>query len=121
VESGLRFLGQCRGRKRFRPDPDLDSYSGFFDNGHRKATGLETFLGEQRVSHFCVLGLATDYCVKFTVLDACELGFHVTVIEDGCRAVNVHAGDSHRAIELMRTAGANVVSSGDIARRAHHA
>src|SRR5690348_16174351 len=56
-------------------DPAIDSYSGFFDNGHRKATGLGEYLKERAVSDVYVAGLATDYCVKFTALDATQLGF----------------------------------------------
>lgn len=96
-------------------DPAIDSYSGFFDNGHRKATGLEAWLRERAISRLYVLGLATDYCVKFTVLDARRLGFETVLVEDGCRGVNLAAGDSARAIEEMRAAGAAVTRSGDLA------
>src|SRR5688572_23285646 len=60
-------------------DPDIDSYSGFFDNGHRKATGLHEYLTRRGVRHAYVMGIATDYCVKFTVLDARQLGLDVTL------------------------------------------
>jgi len=86
-------------------DSRIDSYSGFFDNGHRKATGLGDFLRERGAGEIVVLGLATDYCVKFTALDARGLGFAVTLRRDGCRAVNVVPGDERRAIEEMRAAG----------------
>jgi nicotinamidase/pyrazinamidase len=95
-------------------DPRLDSYSGFFDNGHRKATGLGDFLRARGVTHVFVAGLATDYCVKFTVLDACELGFDTTVIADGCRAVKVQPDDDTRAFKLMCTAGATIATSADL-------
>ena len=85
---------------------EIDSYSGFYDNGHKKATGLDGWLREQAVTELTVMGLATDYCVKFTVLDALHLGFRVTLIPDGCRAVNLAPGDGDRAIEEMRAAGA---------------
>jgi len=62
---------------------DVDSYSGFFDNGGRHDTGLADLLRGHGVSDLFVMGLATDYCVKFTVLDACRLGFRVSVIEPG--------------------------------------
>src|SRR5216117_2401111 len=74
-------------------DPGIDSYSGFFDNGHRKATGLEDFLKERGIEQIYVLGLATDYCVKFTALDARQLGFDVWLVEDGCRGVELKPGD----------------------------
>ena len=85
---------------------EIDSYSGFFDNGHKKATGLEAWLREHGVTDLTVIGLATDYCVKYTVLDARKLGFAVTVIAEGCRAVELQPGDGARALDEMRAAGA---------------
>jgi len=90
-------------------DPTIDSYSGFFDNARRKATGLESLLREAGITHLDVVGLATDYCVKATVLDALELGFGVTVHVDGVRAVDLTPGDGERAVEAMRAAGAEIV------------
>lgn len=84
---------------------EIDSYSGFFDNGHKKATGLEAWLREQAITELTVLGLATDYCVKYTVLDARTLGFAVTVVAAGCRAVELTPGDGARALDEMRAAG----------------
>jgi len=95
-------------------DPTVDSYSGFFDNGKRKATGLAEWLRARWISRLYVMGLATDYCVKYTVLDARSLGFDVWVIEDGCRAVALKPGDGERALAEMRGAGAAVVESGAI-------
>ncbi|MCB0847700.1 MAG: bifunctional nicotinamidase/pyrazinamidase, partial [Bacteroidetes bacterium] len=66
-------------------DPNIDSYSGFFDNGRKKKTGLGDFLQSEGVTHVYVVGLATDYCVKYTALDAASLGFQTTVIKDACR------------------------------------
>lgn len=86
-------------------DPTIDSYSGFFDNGRRQATGLEDFLREHGVRHVFVAGLATDYCVQATALDARELGFETTLITDGCRGVELRPGDVERALERMRLAG----------------
>lgn len=95
-------------------DARIDSYSGFFDNGHRKATGLGDYLKGERVSELFILGLATDYCVKWTALDARQLGFGVAVIEDGCRGVGLQPDDVPRALEEMRAAGARIVRSVDI-------
>jgi nicotinamidase/pyrazinamidase len=95
-------------------DKNIDSYSGFFDNGHRKATGLEDYLRSKNATDPCVCGLATDYCVKFTALDAVQLGFRTTLIEDGCRGVNIRSTDSRDAIDAMRRAGVNVVRSDDV-------
>jgi len=95
-------------------DPGVDSYSGFHDNGHRKSTGLGDWLREQKIDQLYVLGLATDYCVKFTALDARAEGFEVFLIEDGCRGVELAAGDSDKAIAQMREAGVTIVESGMI-------
>lgn len=95
-------------------DAAIDSYSGFFDNGHTKATGLGAWLNERWVKQVYILGLATDYCVKYTALDARQLGFDVWLIEDGCRAVETRRGDGERAIAEMRGAGVAVVESGAI-------
>jgi nicotinamidase/pyrazinamidase len=92
-------------------DPRIDSYSGFFDNGHRKSTGLDDCLRSHRVDHLVVMGLLTDFCVRATVLDALALGLQVTVIIDGCRPLELSQGDGDRALEDMRTAGAHVEPS----------
>ena len=89
-------------------DATVDSYSGFFDNGRRRSTGLAEWLRAQGVTDVVVMGLATDYCVKFTTLDAITEGFAATLVVDGCRAVNLAAGDGERAIDAMRQAGATV-------------
>jgi len=95
-------------------DRTIDSYSGFFDNGHRKPTGLAEWLRERWITRVYVMGLATDYCVKATTLDARELGFDAWVIEDGCRALELAEGDGERAFTAMRGAGAVIVESGTI-------
>jgi nicotinamidase/pyrazinamidase len=96
-------------------DPGIDSYSTFFDNGHRKATGLHEFLDDAGVRSIYLLGLATDYCVKFSALDALQLGLKVHVIEDGCRGVNLKPHDSAAALDGIRRAGGNVIRSSQIA------
>lgn len=95
-------------------DPEIDSYSGFYDNGHRKATGMGDFLKEKGVDSVYVMGLATDYCVKFTALDAVALGFKTYLIEDGCRGVNLNAGDVDQAIADMRSGGVEVTNSTEL-------
>jgi nicotinamidase/pyrazinamidase len=97
-------------------DPAVDSYSGFFDNEHKRATGLGDYLRAQGVTDVFICGLATDYCVKFTALDALRLGFRTTVVEDACRGVEVNAGDTARALKEMRAAGAAVVTSRELLR-----
>ena len=97
-------------------NPEIDSYSGFFDNGHRQATGLGDYLREQGATDLYIAGLATDYCVKFTVLDALQLGFRTHLIVDACRGVDFQPGDSQRAIEEMRAAGAVIVTAEEALR-----
>ncbi len=92
----------------------IDSYSGFFDNGKEHSTGLGEYLKVQGVTDVYVLGLATDYCVKFTALDAVELGFATHLIVDACRAVNLEPGDEQRAIEEMREAGVKILTANQI-------
>lgn len=92
-------------------NPDIDSYSAFFDNGHRAATMLNDWLKAAQITHLYVMGLATDYCVKFTVLDALEQGYQVTLLTDGCRGVNLQPEDSAEAVEAMRKAGAKISTS----------
>ncbi|MCL5269849.1 MAG: bifunctional nicotinamidase/pyrazinamidase [bacterium] len=72
-------------------DPHIDSYSGFYDNGHRRSTGLGEYLRDHDVDELFILGLATDYCVKYSVLDALHMGFRVAVIEDACRGIERQA------------------------------
>lgn len=86
-------------------DPLIDSYSGFFDNDHKKATGLGDYLKQKEVTAVDVMGLATDYCVKFTALDAIELGLEVRLIAEGVRGVELVPGDCDLAIKQMMEAG----------------
>lgn len=67
---------------------DMDSYSGFYDNGKKKATGMEGFLKGRDVTEVYVGGLAADYCVYFTAQDALEAGFHTFIVEDATRAID---------------------------------
>lgn len=92
-------------------DSGVDSYSAFFDNAHLRATGLDEYLREIGVDELFIVGLATDYCVKFTTLDAVKLGLRTYVVEDGCRAVDLEPGDGARALREMRANGVKVVRS----------
>jgi nicotinamidase/pyrazinamidase len=89
-----------------------DGYSGFTVrdpvSGETHSTGLEHLLREQGVTRVSVVGLATDYCVKETVLDARAAGFEVTVLADGIRPVDLEPGDGARAVAAMVEAGAKV-------------
>ena len=92
----------------------VDSYSGFFDNGRRKATGMGEWLRERGIEAVDVCGLALDYCVKFTALDALSLGFATTLIQDACRAVELSPGDGARAAAAIAENGGRVVDSATI-------
>jgi len=94
-------------------DPGIDSYSGFFDNGHRKDTGLHEVLDERGVEEVWLVGLATDYCVKATALDAITLGYRVVVVEEGVRPVDISPGDGAAAVDEMRHAGCVTKSIAD--------
>ncbi|MDB5096829.1 MAG: isochorismatase hydrolase [Cyanobacteria bacterium RYN_339] len=89
-------------------DSRVDSYSGFFDNGHQHPSGLGDYLLAQGVTDVDVVGLATDYCVKFTALDAARLGFKTRVLAEGCRGVELAPGDVEKAYEELRAAGVAV-------------
>jgi nicotinamidase/pyrazinamidase len=91
-------------------DPQIDSYSGFFDNAHRRATGLGEFLRRREASELYLCGLATDYCVKFTALDAVGLGLSTFVVEDASRGINLHPGDVDRALAAMKSHGIRVIT-----------
>jgi len=91
-------------------DASIDSYSGFFDNGHRRATGLGDYFTLRGVNEVYVMGLATDYCVKATAIDARKLGLAVKVIVEGVRGVELKPGDCEGAMQAMRDAGVEVVS-----------
>ena len=95
-------------------DPTVDSYSGFADNGGRIETELDDHLKAQGIETLYVCGLATDYCVKFTVLDALTRGYTVYLIVDGCRGVNQHLHDSQKSILEMEKAGVKLIASVDV-------
>ncbi len=94
-------------------DPDIDSYSGFFDNGHRKSTGLAGYLKSHGVEEVYISGLAADYCVKFTALDALKEDFKTFLFIDATRAVNLQADDFEKAIREMKNKGVHILKSTD--------
>ena len=88
--------------------PEVDSYSGLFDNGRRHSTGLAEWLRGQDITKVTVCGIATDYCVKFTALDAVAEGFEVTLHLPACRGVDLQPGDVAAAVEAMRGKGVRI-------------
>ena len=95
-------------------DPEIDSYSAFFDNAHRRSTGLGDYLRAQSVDEVYLLGLATDYCVKFSALDTLGEGFRTVLIEDGCRGIDLEPGDIENSLDETRKAGVLVVASDEV-------
>ena len=92
-------------------DPEVDSYSGFYDNGRKNSTGLAEFLNEQGVTDVFVCGLATDYCVGFTAIDSAMEGFNTTVIIDASRAISK---DLIPTFESFKQAGVKIVESWEL-------
>ncbi len=95
-------------------DTNADSYSAFFDNGHRRSTGLGQYLKERNITEVYIAGLATDYCVKFSVSDALELGFKTYIVMEGVKGVNLKPEDSEQALRTMQERGAVLVSVHDL-------
>jgi nicotinamidase/pyrazinamidase len=95
-------------------DPSIDSYSTFFDNAHRRSTGLADYLKDRAIKDIYLLGLALDYCVKYSALDARQLGLNTHVVLDGCRGIDLQPGDVDLALKEMKAAGAAVVQRGDL-------
>lgn len=91
-------------------NPEIDSYSGFFDNDHTSSTELHTILQNERVSEVYIVGLALDYCVKFTALDSIKLGYKTFLLQDFTEAVNLNPDDGVKAIQEMEKAGIKILN-----------
>ncbi|WP_043613202.1 bifunctional nicotinamidase/pyrazinamidase [Ensifer sp. ZNC0028] len=89
-------------RKGFRPQ--IDSYSAFFENDRRTPTGLSGYLRDRGIKKVTLCGLATDFCVAFSALDAVTQGFSTSVVLDACRGIDLN-GSLHAMITRMRDAG----------------
>ena len=94
-------------RKGFRAA--IDSYSAFFENDHETPTGLDGYLKTRGVTDLTLVGLATDFCVAYSAIDAAKLGFGVTVLEGACRAIDLD-GSLAAARDQMRAAGVRLVA-----------
>lgn len=93
-------------------DPTIDSYSGFFDNGHKRSTGVGDYLKGRKIDTVYVLGLAGDVCVRYTIQDAMKLGFSVVLIEDGTRPIDTH--DFEKSKKELKTKGLKIIHSSEI-------
>lgn len=100
-------------RKGFRAA--IDSYSAFFENDHSTPTGLSGYLRERGIDEVFMAGLATDFCVRFSAVDAAKLGLKVTVIEDACRAIDLD-GSLAAAMQDMADHGVIIANSSDFTR-----
>ena len=98
-------------RKGFRRD--IDSYSGFFENDKTTPTGLAGYLRERAVTKVVLCGLATDFCVYYSAVDAVAQGFEVTLVQDCCRAIDL-GGSLAAAMEDMRAKGVKICNSTDL-------
>ena len=93
---------------------NIDSYSTFFDNAHRRHTGLAHYLQKRSIKDIYLMGLALDYCVKYSALDARQLGLNTHVILDGCRGIELEPGNIDRALDEMKRAGAVLLKSSQL-------
>ncbi|MCH2250899.1 MAG: bifunctional nicotinamidase/pyrazinamidase [Cognatishimia sp.] len=89
-------------------NPAIDSYSAFFENDQTTPTGLEGYLKTRRISDLTMVGLATDFCVNFSALDAAKLGYKVSVRMDLCRAIDLD-GSLAAATTAMQDAGVSLI------------
>jgi nicotinamidase/pyrazinamidase len=95
-------------------NPGLDSYSAFFENDRKTSTGLDGYLKALSVDTLVLGGLATDYCVLYSALDAAALGYKTFVAGDAVRGVNFPEGSVARAFKLLEEANVTIIESGDI-------
>lgn len=95
-------------------DPDIDSYSAFYDNGHLKETGLHAYLKRNGITSLFVCGLAADYCVYYTVKDALLLGYEANLLTDATRGVNLQPEDTDKAFKDMERRGARLMTSTEL-------
>lgn len=93
---------------------DIDSYSGFYDNERKTKTELDSILAKNNVDTVYICGLATDYCVKYTAIDAVGEGYKTILVKDACRGVNINAGDVDNAIIEMQQHGVEILTHRDI-------
>jgi nicotinamidase/pyrazinamidase len=100
-------------RKGFRAG--LDSYSAFFENDRKTATGLEGWIKGLGIDTVIIGGLATDYCVFFSAMDSKKLGFDTIIVEDAVRGVGLPSGSVEKAVAQMRAAGIVFTASGELA------
>jgi nicotinamidase-related amidase len=95
-------------------DPNLDSYSAFFENDHETPTGLHFYLEGLNIQSVCLVGLALDVCVFHSAMDALKLGFDTVVVEDACRGIDTPPGSLAARLEEMQDAGVHFLKAADV-------
>jgi nicotinamidase/pyrazinamidase len=98
-------------------DPQVDSYSAFFDNQRHRSTGLHEYLCEREIQEVYFAGLTTEYCILYSVLDALELGLKVHVVLDACRGIELQRGDIERALRTMKDQGVEFLTTEEVEKR----
>lgn len=98
-------------RKGFRKE--IDSYSAFYENDDNTQTGLTGYLHDRGINELYVVGLATDFCVKWSVIDGCKEGFSVSVVQDAVKGIDID-GSVEQAWKEMKEAGAQITSSQEL-------
>lgn len=93
-------------------DPEIDSYSGFYDNGHKKSTGLAGYLKEKKADEVYFCGLAADICVYYSILDAIKLGFQAYLIEDASRPLDKQGFEDLK--KELREKGCTIINAAEI-------
>jgi nicotinamidase/pyrazinamidase len=96
-------------------NPLIDSYSAFLENDKKTETGLRGYLSGLGLKNLYLCGLATDYCVYFSAMDAVIMGFSVTLLRDLSRGIDVPAGSVARALDAMKEKGVRIANSGSLA------
>lgn len=106
-------LDICKMEAIFRKgmEKEIDTYSAFFDNGHKKDTGLTGYLRARNIDHVYIVGLAGDFCVNFSIRDALEQNFKVTLIKDCTRPINTD--EFENVLKELKEKGTEIISSGD--------
>ena len=95
-------------------DPELDSYSAFYDNQHLRQTDLDAYLKAKDVKIIYLMGLALDFCVKFTAIDALSLGYEVYIVTDGCQAITKDPAEIAQLYQTLKEQGCQLVESAQI-------
>ena len=98
-------------------DPLVDSYSTLYDNLRQRKTGLDDYLKSENIDTVFLVGLATDYCVKYSALDALDLGYEVYIISDACRGIDLKEGDVTRTLSDLRGRGCKVIAMDEVERK----